>query len=87
MAHIADWHYREQDGHPEIHLEPPSVLVRRTEFARLRGEGFRRGAVRDMLAIDDLTAYRYEVRRLQHVAAYEEMCSHPAWPGLEAEAG
>ena len=68
------WQWREQDGHPEIRLEPVVTLIRRTEFARLRGEGYRRGAVRDMLAMDDLTAYRYKARRLQHVAAYEEMC-------------
>jgi hypothetical protein len=82
------WQWREQDGHPEIRLEPVSALQRRVAFARSRADGYPVGAVGIMLCLGDRVAGRYEASRLAAVAAYEEMCAEPGHGAdRRAEAG
>lgn len=83
MSAIEDtWHYREQDGHPEIQLglpyTRPTYMLRRVEFARLRAEGFSFTGAAGIIGLNDHQRVNYERRRLASAQMYREMSSRCA---------
>jgi hypothetical protein len=73
------WHYREQDGHPEIRPHRSAAMLRRVTYARLRAEGHSVIGAAAILGIEDEhTRGTYERRRQASADLYRRMCEREA---------
>jgi hypothetical protein len=81
------WTWREQDGHPQIRLEPVCVPQRRVSYAQLRAEGYSLRTCAVVLGMNDQRMWDCERRRRAAVAAYEQMRSPQRGRDRQAGAG